>query len=261
MRIKTFAGDFEFFLDKLKNNENFAFSRFSDGELYIMQNKELKIVNDHVRIGERVLPKGFSEQDHKHFNPNQHQKTRKLLIDSFKYKDEGYYKGISCRCCVGDASCDWMINLHGGDDDSLTWSNLWINSNYPQFIERVVPEIIKQEVIFVCNEHADLTDTGFNVIRDYRCGSNCIVNDLGLADKIVSDVLAYDIKNKIFLFAASSLSNILIHKLWMTSKENTYIDIGTSLNHYIKMSMDRDYLKGYWLDKRAFGFGAKTCIW
>ena len=38
--MKHFKGAFDILLTKLRDKENFAFSRFSDGELFIMQNKK-----------------------------------------------------------------------------------------------------------------------------------------------------------------------------------------------------------------------------
>ena len=41
--MKNFRTHFITFRDKLRNKEHFAFSRFSDGEMHILQNKELKL--------------------------------------------------------------------------------------------------------------------------------------------------------------------------------------------------------------------------
>ena len=41
--VKDFRQHFLMFIKKLQTGENFAFNRFSDGELWIMQNKERKI--------------------------------------------------------------------------------------------------------------------------------------------------------------------------------------------------------------------------
>ena len=42
---KTFKGDFDSSVSKLKDRDNFTFSRFSDGELYILKNQE-QLVED-----------------------------------------------------------------------------------------------------------------------------------------------------------------------------------------------------------------------
>ena len=48
--MKDFHEDFEGVLDLLKDKIPFAFTRFSDGELYMMQNRKYKIEKD-SRIG------------------------------------------------------------------------------------------------------------------------------------------------------------------------------------------------------------------
>ena len=47
MDLKDFHRAFDHILNKIKSEENFAFTRFSDGELFILQNKHLLLSNDH----------------------------------------------------------------------------------------------------------------------------------------------------------------------------------------------------------------------
>jgi len=55
--MKNFEDDFYRLLHLLKTREPFAFNRFSDGELYMLQNKEV-ILGDHmVKIGGSGLRK------------------------------------------------------------------------------------------------------------------------------------------------------------------------------------------------------------
>ena len=42
---------FEFFRDKLGQKVPFAFSRFSDGELFMMQNKEVRLAENYYFTG------------------------------------------------------------------------------------------------------------------------------------------------------------------------------------------------------------------
>ena len=44
-----FVEDLFFLLEKLKKNENFAFVRYSDGEVFVMQNKHLILISDTPR--------------------------------------------------------------------------------------------------------------------------------------------------------------------------------------------------------------------
>ncbi len=42
--MKTFEGDLLKFVSLVENGENFAYSRYSDGELFILQNQKLELV-------------------------------------------------------------------------------------------------------------------------------------------------------------------------------------------------------------------------
>ena len=54
-----------------------------------------------------------------------------------------------------------------------------------------------------------------------------------------------EIINHVFLFSASSLSEVLIHELYKVNDKNTYIDVGTTLHPYMGLDIARDYLKAY----------------
>ena len=64
-------------------------------------------------------------------------------------------------------------------------------------------------------------------------------------DEMVAWVKKHQPEGYLFLFAASSLGNMCIHKLHEIAPNNTYIDIGSSLNPDMKLSIDRGYLCGW----------------
>ena len=65
--MKDFYAEFTKFLNKLKKNENFAFARFSDGELFIMQNKTVILAEDHYVTGEIKGPNIYTKEEQKEF--------------------------------------------------------------------------------------------------------------------------------------------------------------------------------------------------
>jgi hypothetical protein len=77
-------------------------------------------------------------------------------------------------------------------------------------------------------------------------GKNCIVNNHHLIEDIKEYIDKENIEDHVFLFSASSLSEILIHKLHQHNKKNTYVDIGTTLHPYLGLDPARDYLRSYW---------------
>lgn len=251
--MKTFKSHFDLLLGKLKNGENFAYSRFSDGELRIMQNIELKLSNNHYKIGNETGNVKYYSEDHKHFNPSEHQFYRDRLMESYKFKKDNYYVGLSCRCCVTNEEFNQMCEWYEGDinSDNLTWANLFLNSNYSRFINEFVPLLKDKKVVYILNENGDINGLPFKVIKDFRVGYNCIINNYGLIEEVKTWIEENDITNHVFLFSASSLSNFMIHQLFDFNEKNTYIDIGTTLNPFLKMKARRGYHNG----------NNKICIW
>ena len=69
--------------------------------------------------------------------------------------------------------------------------------------------------------------------------------------------------NHLFLFSAASLSNLLIHELYKEFPNNTYLDVGSTLNPLLGLDGwkgSRGYLRGYWL-KQPDAYSSKECIW
>ncbi len=251
--MKDFVEHFNLLLDKLKAGENFAHLRFSDGEMYILMDKHTKLGDGWYEI-DGVRKQGFYDPvNFKDVDPVKNKFFVDALKAAFQYHDENYFVGLSCRCCVGEENFKYQVDLRGGDDEHLTWANLLINGNYDRFMEEMLPVFNKKKVVFIGNEKMDLTKLPFEVVKDFRVGQNCMINNFNLSDEVIAWVKENEIKDHLFLFSASSLSEVIIHKLFLAGeKENTYIDIGTILNNYFGIDITRGYLKGV---------NRKICIW
>jgi hypothetical protein len=258
---KTFKGDFDKLLYKLKEGDNFTFSRFSDGELYILKNEELILSEEGTFCGDTDYEVIYPPRDFKEFHPDQDGFYRERLIEAFRHTDHEYYKGITCRCCGGDENFEWQLEFMGEGDHHLSWANLWVNDNYKYFVEDFIPALAKRKVILVCHEDADLSRPhGLNIVKHFPVGRNCLVNNYPLVEEMKEYITTEGIKNHVFLFAAASLSNILCHQLSIHSPKNTYIDIGTTLHAHFGFELQRAYLRGYWL-RTLNEFSEKVCIW
>ena len=262
--MKNFKEDFIGFMTMLKKKEHFAFTRFSDGELRILQNKKL-VISDSVALVNGQTHHGYwGTEEHKEFLPEKDVVFRQKLIDSFKHRQEKYYKGICCRCCVGEADFNWQFeNGLEQNEPYLTWSNLLINGNYPQFVEKMLPLMKSYPVVYVCNQIANLNKLPLNLVKDFRIGNNCHVTNADLPEIMKVWIEQNNIKNHLFLFSAASLSNLCIHELYKAYPENTYMDIGSTLNPMLDMDGwkgSRGYLRGYWL-KQPDAYSNRECIW
>jgi hypothetical protein len=257
--MKNFREHFNNFKRKLREQEHFAFSRFSDGEMYILQNKELKLDNDLIQIGERKQGGVYQAPDFKHFDPKEHSFYQQKLVESLQYKQPNYYRGISCSCCVGKEQFDWQVDLAGGDDETLTWANLWVNGNYPFFIREILPIFYSRDCVFIGHEDAKLDKLPF-FVKDFRVGYNAMINDYGKIEDIKNWIKEENIENHVFLFSASSFTNLAVVELFREFPNNTYIDIGTCLTPMMDMPTHRGYLEAFW-GYRGGKDLQKICVW
>lgn len=229
--MKTFDGDFNKFLNKIKSGEHFSLSRWGDGELMILEDKFIDLRNQ--KNGEfrydPSLPKYIGVKD-------------KLTL-SFTSKDDEYYIGIACPCCVGQEKYEYMKRKSHQDEEHLTWANIYVNANYKRFMGEFVPEMKQHDVIMVVNNKADTSKLSFNVEKTYFIGTDAWYEDYSVIDEIKSDYK--NNSNKLFLFAAGPLANILTYELWFyMNKNNTYIDIGSTLDVQMGMRPTRGYHRG-----------------
>jgi hypothetical protein len=257
--MKDFKQHIQNFKQKLIDREPFAFARYSDGELFILQNKELILGDGFIKVGEVATPGPYKSQDFKHFNPAKDVVARERLLQAFAHKQPGYYKGISCQCCVGPEAFQQQIDIHGGDDESLTWANLFVNSNYPTFIEEVLPVLQTYDTVMICHEDANLEKLEF-VTKDFRVGYNAMINDYEKINTIKDWIDQEKVEGRLFLFSASTFSNLAIYELYKHNQKNTYLDIGTCLTPFMGMPTERSYLQEYWYNIPGNDL-KRNCTW
>ena len=211
--MKTFKVEFDKLLSKLKTKENFAFTRFSDGELFIMQNKKIILASNHYVTGDIKGPNIYTEEEQKQFLPEKHQFYRQKLIECFKYKQHNYFKGICTGTDphLGRQNFDWQINLLGEEEENLTFSNLLINANYRRFVEEIIPLFVNREVIYVVNKLADTSRLPFEIKKTFQIGSNCMINDFHIINEVKEYIAKNNINDHIILCSAASLSNFIIY--------------------------------------------------
>jgi hypothetical protein len=257
---KNFREDLAILKNLLSQKENFAFSRFSDGEVYMLQNKEIILASNSAKVGDINLRGSYSEDDLKHFLPGRDEFYRQKLEEALVFRKDNYYKGLSCRCCIadGEKNFKWQLDKIGtGDEHNLTWSNLFINANYLFFINEVVPVIARRKIVMVINKLADIRALGFDIQKDFRVGNYCIQNSYGVIEDIKKWIRETKCENFVFLIAASSLSNMIIHQTYQEFDNNTFIDIGSSLNPFMPgINSRRAYM-----NQLVGVVDNKFCIW
>lgn len=230
---KTFDGDIIRIFNKVKNRDKFAFSKYADGEYKILVNENITNCD------------GWT------FDKNINKKEYQLLTESFKYSHEDYYVGISCPCCQPKSHVEWMRNNVGSNN--VTWANIFVNSNYSFFVDNFIPEFNKWKgnVVLFANKEGQEKELPFKVDKYIPLNLNSWkepeLSQIIEQSKIYSDKE----KGQLFLFSAGPLGNMLSYSLHLHNKNNTYIDIGSTINPWI-VGNNRSYLKGK---------NKKVCIW
>lgn len=267
-RKETYFNHYQIILNKIRNSENIAFTRFSDGELFMMLNKRIQITETEAFLGKKLLGRAnFTKEEVKLFDPKQHQFYREKLFESYFFDKKNYYKGISCTCCNGLKYVKYMKSILENNNHNLkyiTFSNVLMNGNYKYFIKDYLEIFKKRKIIIILSKYASINKLPFNVIKDFRIGENCMVNNYDLIDDLKKYIKLNNIKDHIFLFSASTLTNFIIHELFKDYDNNTYLDIGSSLNPYFDMQgwkVSRGYLKEFWLEERPQFYLNKKCYW
>jgi len=217
--MKDYKKEIEFFLKKLKSGNHFALGKFADGEwgaikgtLAYAANGEWQARGEHVEF----------------------EIARQELIESLKYKDPNYYVAI-CPCYKE------TIEFSQQEKSQITYANIFVNSNYEYYKKYYIDHYKERDIHLVTHKNTNLENLPFKVEKFYPIEYNAWILNRNLPDQILQE----NLKDKLFLFAAGSFANILSYKLWKNNKNNTYLDIGSTLNPWTKVErLQRDYYMG-----------------
>jgi hypothetical protein len=242
--MKTFKGDFDLFVKNIINNEHFALSRWGDGELTILEGKSIDLT--HKGDGE------FKYDSQSEI----HNKMRYKLLESYTFWDNNYFIGIACPCCVGEEKYQYMKKLSCQPEECLTWANIFVNSNYKYFLSEFLPALKGKKIVLVANAKGlpNLNNLPFEVEKYFPIGTDAWVNNIEMIQYIQQMIGEFNMNDYVFLFAAGPFANVLTYELWKYNKNNTYIDIGSTLDKLLGLTVTRGYLQG------APTLN-KTCVW
>ena len=233
---KLFNEEIKTLYERLVSGKKFAFSKYADGEWAIMNNKP-------------IVAQGEFE-----FNPLADYFYSDKLLESYRYRDDGYYIGVSCPCCQGMETHKMMIKVSKQPEDHITYANIFVNANYPFYVDNFVPYYATQKVILVCNRNGKVENLPFKPEKIYHIDQTAFKTNYGLIEEIKKDVV--EVKDHLYLFCAGPLGNMLSHQLWEVNKNNTYLDIGSTLNPWLQSEgHKRDYYMGKDLSQRNCRWG------
>lgn len=228
--MPTGDGDLNRFERLVRERSSFTFVRFSDGEIEILRNRKLVIAGGVTEFRGKRFSNQFPEFDQKRFDPRRGQHVRGDLLASAIFCESGYFKGVPTRHNNALGDREFMLRLNGGFTPQMTFSDLFLNSNFLRARASFFP--------FLVASFEDLL-----VVGNWRCelkgylGKGRLVqipDDFFSAYKQTLDsvmaVLQNAPKSALILSSASSLSNVLGHRLRISRPDLTFLDIGTVLN-------------------------------
>lgn len=225
----------------LENNEAFSFVRFSDGETEILRNRYLEINNGVTIFRGKQFVNNYPQFDSKRFDPRIHQHIRKDLLESAMLKDMRFYKGIPSRHNNALRDREYMLRLNGGFDFNITFSDLFLNSNYKRYRDEVVPLFSNYESIYVIANYRAKPCGILEGSHHITVPDNFFATYQESLDDIMKSLKGIK-KGSLILSSASSLTKVVGHKLFLQRKDVTFLDIGTSINDLLSLKHNiRDY--------------------
>ncbi len=223
-----FYSDFNFFWDKIQSYSNFSFARYADGEVMLIKGLP---INKNTQA--YTVDNWYSD--------NVNSRIGNELLDSLYIVDESFYFAISSKT---DNIDDYNFLFSKIENKkNLTFANLWINANYDKTIEKI--KSLNREVVLICNYRCDIKNMPFNVIDFIPFPDDCVnywenKESDSFKELIVKKSIQY--KDKIFIICCGPASAIIVSKMFIKNKNNTYIDFGSSLDFFIHGKITRPYM-------------------
>lgn len=228
---QDFRGDLDHMLGMIVHSTSLAFARYADGEAGVLRNRT--IGNKDGWLYTQDLNLAF----------------RRDLRLSLECADPGYFYGLSCRCCDAPTQQFLLAQLKA-PLTQVTYSNLWVNANYPTFQQRFLKEVVAsgRKIVLCTGSKARVSDFSRDVpVADFiPIKGNCVKTWERHRDHLrgLMDLKATQHRGAIFLFAIGPLSEVLIHQMWQANRNNVYVDIGSTLDPMLFRRNSRDYHKG-----------------
>lgn len=233
MLTDSFLGDIKYIENLLLQKTPFSLTRYGDGERYIMEGRP----TDNGEFRFTAEQTNFKDD----------------LLKSLQLRKDHYIVGIPCPCCQPQEKCNYMKKLSTKPDSELTWSNIFVNSNFAYFKNNIVGSFAKYDYVYFAGR-GNPENIPFKIHKFYKTSTSSHVTDVDLVDEISNEIHSKNINKGLFLFAAGPFAKILCYKLYSRHNNNTFIDLGSVLDVHQGLGSTRGYLSG---SPRL----NQTCIW
>jgi hypothetical protein len=226
--LKEQASEFEKFCNMLRENNNFALARFADGERLFIESKSARGIDGWV-------------------SPNSSSKLGIALRQALEISVQtGSYVGISDDTNDSQSKLFYVNLLKNVSSEKITLSNLFVNGTYSDFLSRFLPIIQQRNTVIICNYQAKPLELSLTFDKEPKyvyVPGDC----LGFWERASSSWISHmkkiakELTNHIFIFAAGPISSATIPLLWSEATDNTYIDVGSTLDPFLYGKYTRPY--------------------
>ena len=225
------------FLKFVQQERPFTFVRFSDGEIEVLRNRKLLIKNGITEFRGRRFSNQFPEFDQKRFDPMNGQVVRRDLLASAIFQDSNYFKGIPTAHNSAIQDREFLLRLNGGFTSQMTFSDLFLNCNFLFARKNFFPLIIGHfdHLRVVGNWRSDLK--GYLIKGQLIPIPDDFFSTYEVTLNFVLDQLKNVPKFCLVISSASSLSNVIGHKLRLLRPDITFFDVGTVLNDFLGLPL------------------------
>jgi len=224
--MEKFQDDFKYFWSLIDKGENFAFARYADGEVMLMQGSAVNHLTQASIVDKWEAPIGLT-------------KVGEDLLSTLNHTEANYYYAISAPT---DKVSDFTFLKNAIISDKITFVNLWINGNYQNSIEKY--KTLKRPVNLICNYKAKKEKFPFEIKSLTPFPNNCVEFWKTSGGEFIESLLLEhgNAQNELFLISCGPISEIIIHKLYENNPNNTYIDVGSSIDEFIHGYKTRPYM-------------------
>ena len=226
--MEKFNTDFNYFWDLIEKNKNFAFARYGDGEVMLMKGISISELTQAFQIDRWQAP-------------NKLTKMGKELLETLNHIEDDYFYAIPSKTDNIEAS-SYLKNNIAQKENNLTLANLWVNANYHNMKQKL--NNLKRDVILVCNHRANKENFPFKVTDITPFPDDCVNFWESNGNIFIKELINRykDFNDKLFLISCGPVSEIIIHNLYLANRNNTYIDVGSSIDEFVHQKITRPYM-------------------
>ena len=218
--IRKWSTCLDYFLDKLRRREPFSIMRYADGEKYVLDNTTLTNCDHWTFRSGSIL--------------------NKQLLSALKMTNTNVYYGVS-----GPSDCTETYKYYYNtilNKSNITYANVFVNQNYQKWVQ-FLKEFDSECIVISCNRPAS-----------GKIGAVRVLEHVPISDKLVNDwdtrcdeylaivkKLAARYNRTLFFVSAGPLSEVFIQTMYELNPDNTYLDVGSSIDEFTKGFITRPY--------------------